>query len=285
MKPHLVLASLVAIAALPPSVQAAEAPVGVVDSPCASVDPVPAVVTAYMARVETAKKALQPAPVPTADEMKIYRDWQARLLVSDFAGRCRYDSDNAKLPAATSHRIVFFGDSITEIWGRSDPDFFRDDIINRGISGQTTGQMLLRFQTDVIALKPRAVHIIAGTNDIAGNTGATKLAWVEGNIEAMTDLAQAHGIKVVLGAIPPAARFDWRPAIKPPAIIAAYNQWLRDFAARRKLQFVDYHAVLNDGQGGIPAKLSGDGVHPNAQGYALMLPLARRAVTAATSGR
>lgn len=264
---------------------AADAPVGVVDNPCASVDPVPAVVTAFMARVEAAKRAQQPTPVPTADEMKIYRDWQARLLVSDFAGRCRYDSDNAKLPAATGTRVVFFGDSITEIWGRSDPEFFGGDVINRGISGQTTGQMLLRFQNDVIALRPRVVHIIAGTNDIAGNTGATRLGWVQANIEAMADLAKAHGIKVILGAIPPAARFDWRPAIKPVPVIAAYNQWLRDFAWRRKLAFVDYHAALNDGQGGIPPALSGDGVHPNAAGYALMTPMARKTVATVIADR
>lgn len=261
-------------------VQAADLPVGVVDAPCAAVDPPPAVVTAFFARVEAAKKAQQPTPVPSADEMKIYRDWQQRLLISDFAGRCRYDGDNAKLPAATKHRVVFFGDSITELWGRNNPELFTGDVINRGISGQTTGQMLLRFQNDVIALKPRAVHIIAGTNDIAGNTGATKLAWIEANIEAMVDLATVHGIKVILGATPPAARFDWRPAIKPVPSIAAYNQWLRDFAARRKLQFVDYHAVLDDGQGGIPATLSGDGVHPNAAGYALMIPMARKAIAA-----
>jgi lysophospholipase L1-like esterase len=278
---HLVLAGLAASS----PVYAAEAPVGVLDNPCASVDPVPAVVTAYMARVEGAKKAQQPAPVPTADEMKIYRDWQARLLVSDFAGRCHYDSANAQLAPTTPDRVVFFGDSITEIWGRNDPEFFSKNVVNRGVSGQTTSQMLLRFQTDVIALRPRAVHIIAGTNDIAGNTGPVKLAWVEANIEAMADMATAHGIKVILGATPPAARFDWRPGINPPPIIAAYNQWLRDFAARRKLQFVDYHAVLDDGKGGIPTRLSGDGVHPNADGYALMLPLARKAVAAATARR
>lgn len=262
--------------------QETAARVGVLDTPCAFVEPVPAVVTAYMARVEAAKKAKQPAPVPSADDMKIYKDWQARLLVTDFGGRCRYDAENAKLPAPTGNRVIFFGDSITELWGRSNPEFFAGDIINRGISGQTTDQMLVRFQSDVIALRPRIVHIIAGTNDIGGNTGPTRLAWVEANITAMVDLAKLHGIRVVLGTVPPAAHFGWRPEIKPIPAITAYNRWLSDFAKRGNIVLVDYYRTLDDGKGGISATLSGDGVHPNAEGYTLMLPLARRGISAAT---
>jgi lysophospholipase L1-like esterase len=257
----------------------AEAPqVGVVDAPCAVVARQPDVVAAYFARVSETKARGEPSPVPTPEEMKVYNDWKAELLVSDFFGLCRYDDANAMLPAAAAKRIIFFGDSITELWGADSPGFFKNDIINRGISGQTTQQMLGRFRADVIDLNPKAVHIIAGTNDIAGNTGPTSLARIEANIETMVELAQAHGIEVILGATPPAARFAWRPDIAPAYAITAYNVWLKDFARKKGAQFVDYHAALDDGQGGFRADLSGDGIHPNAAGYKIMAPLAQGAI-------
>lgn len=257
----------------------AETPkVGVVDAPCAVVAQQPDAVAAYFARVSEMKAKGKPSPVPTPEEMKVYNDWKAELLASDFFGLCRYNDANAMLPVATQKRIVFFGDSITELWGADSPDFFQSDIINRGISGQTTQQMLGRFRADVIDLNPKAVHIIAGTNDIAGNTGPTSLARIEANIESMVELAQAHDIKVILGATPPAARFAWRPEIAAANVIIAYNMWLKDFAKRKSAQFVDYHAALDDGQGGFRTELSGDGVHPNAAGYKIMAPLAQGAM-------
>lgn len=252
--------------------------VGVLDAPCAIVAQQPETVAAYFARVSEAKAKGEPSPIPTPEEMNIYNDWKAELLVSDYFGLCRYNDANAALPAATKKRIVFFGDSITELWAADSPDFFLNDVINRGISGQTTQQMLGRFRADVIDLKPKAVHIIAGTNDIAGNTGPTSLARIEANIENMVELAQAHGIQVILGATPPAARFAWRPEIAPTDVIKAYNLWLKDFAKRKGAQFIDYHAALDDGRGGLRADLSGDGVHPNAAGYRIMAPLAHRAM-------
>jgi len=173
---------------------------------------------------------------------------------------------------------VFFGDSITELWISADPGFFTQGRLNRGISGQTTAQMLGRFRHDVVALRPRAVHIMAGTNDLSGNTGPTTLAWIQANIRSMVDLARAHRIAVILAAVPPAARFNWRPAIRPVAQIEAMNAWLRDYAASEKLVFVDYGAVLGDGAGGMKAELSADGVHPNPAAYALMRKRTERAM-------
>jgi acyl-CoA thioesterase-1 len=252
--------------------------VGVLDDPCAAVEPAPAMVTAYMSSVTQAKAAHAPSPTPSPEALKVFNDWQRRLLVSDFAGLCHYHAANAKLPAAGADRTVFFGDSITELWGIAAPDLFRDDVIDRGVSGQTTAQMLGRFRADVIDLHPKIVHILAGTNDIAGNTGPTQLAWIEANIETMVELARAHHIVVVLGAIPPSRGFTWRPAITPAATIVAYDRWLADFAQREKLRFVDYHAVLDDGEGGIHPGLTDDGTHPNAAGFQLMTSIVEQTI-------
>lgn len=258
---------------------------GVSDTPCASLPSQPAEVAAYFAaRVEAKANETEVAP-PSKAALELYNDWQAKLRDSDFPNLCKYQADNAALPAPSNRRIVFIGDSITELWGLDVPELFTGDTINRGISGQTTEQMLVRFRADVIALKPKVVHILAGTNDIAGNTGPTSLAWIEANIETMVDLARAHGIAIVLAAIPPAAKFGWRPEIGPAVTIAAYNYWLRDYAARRHLVFVDYHAPLDDGRGGFAARLTTDGVHPNAAGYAVMTGRARQAIAQAVPGK
>jgi lysophospholipase L1-like esterase len=173
---------------------------------------------------------------------------------------------------------VFLGDSITEGWQELHPAFFRSGIIDRGISGQTTEQMLVRLRADVLELHPALVQIMAGTNDIAGNRGPTSLAIIQGNIASMVEQARAHGIRVMLASIPPAARFDWIPAIDPVASIAAMNSWLRSYAAREHLVYVDYYSVLADEHGAFKAALSGDGVHPNAAGYEIMEPLARAGI-------
>jgi lysophospholipase L1-like esterase len=175
-------------------------------------------------------------------------------------------------------RVVFMGDSITDNWIHSDAALFSNGVVDRGISGQTTPQMLARFRADVIALKPQAVHIMAGTNDIAGNTGAATIETVKGNIASMAELARAHGIKVILASIPPAAAFPWSPDKHPAPAILAFNAWLKAYAARNGFAYVDYHAALTDAQGGMKPGLSSDGVHPTVAGYAVMRPLALAAI-------
>lgn len=260
------IANLVGLALAP----LVEKPATMPDQPCAILPAAPVSVATYLAKRSAAKANGTPLAPPTTETLKLYSDWQKVLRDDDFPGLCRYAAANAALPAASDHRIVFFGDSITELWGLNVPALFAGDVVNRGISGQTTEQMLGRFRADVIALHPRVVHILAGTNDIAGNSGPSTARWIEDNIETMVELAQAHGIRVVLAAVPPAARFGWKPALRPAAAIATYNRWLADYAARRHLVFVDYYAMLDDGHGAFGARLSEDGVHPNAAGYALM---------------
>lgn len=162
------------------------------------------------------------------------------------------------------------GDSITEGWIMSRPEFFRGDRVDRGISGQTTAQMLGRFYADVIALRPATVHILGGTNDIAGNGGPTSLDAIENNIRSMVELAQVHRIRVVLGTVLPAAHFGWRPEIDPVPSIRALNVWIRGYARSRGVTLVDYYAVLDDGHHALSASDSGDGVHPSPAGYAKM---------------
>lgn len=256
-------------------------PVGVLAEPCAALEPPPAAVTNFLVALAKAKADGKPAPAPSAEGMATYNAWQARRMLQDFGGLCRYRDANAALPPAGARRVVFFGDSITEFWKTQDPGFFGPDLVDRGVSGQTTSQMLLRFRADVVDLHPRAVHIMAGTNDIAGNTGPTSLGRIEANIEGMVELAKGHGIRVVLGSVPPAAGFDWRPSVAPVDSIRALNAWLRAYARREGLTYVDYYAALDDGRGGMKPALSRDGVHPNAAGYAVMAPLARKALALA----
>lgn len=209
-----------------------------------------------------------------------WRLWNLHMLTRDYGQICRYHADNAALRASGRPvDVVFFGDSITDNWIGADPAMFAGGYVDRGISGQTTPQMLVRFREDVIALHPRAVHIMAGTNDIAGNTGASTLAIVEGNIETMAELARAHGIKVLLASTLPASAFPWNPDKRPAATIVAFNAWLRDYTRRNGLAYVDYYAALDDGKGGMKPELTLDGfVHPNPAGYAVMKPIAEAAV-------
>lgn len=255
--------------------------VGVVADPCAALPPMPTVVADYMMRAKVALAAGDPLPPRSEDGMSIYVRWQQDLLLGDFAGLCRYAAANRTLSPATSGRIVFIGDSITEAWLAGQPDFFAGDRVDRGISGQTTTQMLARFRADVIDLKPRVVHIMGGTNDIAGNIGATSLDRIEANIRSMVDLAEAHGIAVVIGSVLPARQFNWRPDIAPVEPIAALNARLRALAAERNLVFADYYTALDDGEHGLAKRHAEDGVHPTAAGYAVMRPIAERALAAA----
>ncbi|MBC2666945.1 GDSL family lipase [Novosphingobium flavum] len=221
-----------------------------------------------------------PCPVPSAKAddgwQKAYRGWVAG---NDWPWLCRYKAANLSVNARPD--VVFMGDSISELWLVRDPAFFRAGRLDRGISGQTTPQMLVRFMADVVALKPKAVHIMAGTNDIAGNTGPTSVEAWRNNIRAMADLARANGIAVVLGSIPPAASFAWRPGMQPAARIAELNGWLKGFAAERRLVYADYYAALAAPDGSMKPGLSSDGVHPNAAGYAVMDPVAEAALAEA----
>ena len=189
---------------------------------------------------------------------------------ADYFNLCRYRAANRSLLKPTSSRIVFMGDSITQGWQENRPQFFRGDRVDRGISGQTTSQMLGRFYDDVISLHPAVVHILGGTNDIAGNGGATTLESIENNIRSMVELAQAHRIKVILGTVLPAAKFSWRPEIDPVAPIRNLNAWIKNYARSRGLILVDYYALLDDGHHALAVSDSGDGVHPSPTGYAKM---------------
>lgn len=203
----------------------------------------------------------------------------------DWAQLCRYKAENAEAMAKGRPRVVFLGDSITELWRAGDPGLFSDKVLDRGISGQTTSQILLRFQADVVALHPDVVHLMAGTNDVAQNTGPISDEDILANIRAMIELAQANHIKVVLASIPPMARPFWRPEILSAARIARLNDALRGLAAERGLVFVDYTSALRDADGGFRANLANDGVHPNRDGYALMRPLAEHALAEALGAR
>ena len=169
----------------------------------------------------------------------------AYVKANDWAWLCRFRADNAAVEAAPP-QVVFMGDSITEGWWRADQEFFEHGNTNRGISGQTSPQMLLRFWQDVVALHPRAVHIMAGTNDVAGNTGPNRIEDFKNNIRAMASLAQANGIAVILASVPPADRFGWKPAMQPAFRVAEMNAWLKDYAATERFAYADYYAAMVD---------------------------------------
>jgi lysophospholipase L1-like esterase len=189
-----------------------------------------------------------------------------------------YRQKNAVLKSQgqVRHRVVFMGDSITEFWDQEGQKLFADkSCVNRGISGQTTPQMVLRFRQDVIDLQPEAVVILAGTNDIAGNTGPASTAMITDNIATMAELASLHHIKVVLASVLPAARYPWAPQVEPVARIAELNQWLSKYAAEHGYAYLDFFAAMTDGRGGLKPGYSEDGVHPNAAGYEVMTGLVR----------
>ena len=199
----------------------------------------------------------------------------------DWANLAAYRNDNIRLEAAAKdpNRVVFMGDSITEFWSKTVPaQFLNKPYINRGISGQTAPQMLLRFRPDVIELQPKIVLILAGTNDIAGNTGPETNEMIAGNIASMTELAQAHNIKVVLCAVLPAASFYWIPEVKPIPRIIALNKTLKEYAEQKGLVYVDYYSAMVDEHLGLKHEYSEDGVHPNAAGYQVMMKLAEQAI-------
>lgn len=210
---------------------------------------------------------------------------------AEFANLARYRAANAELaaPRAGEQRVVFYGNSITEGWAKHFAAMFTGrPYVGRGISGQTTAQMVLRFRQDVVALKPAAVVILAGTNDIAGNTGPATLEEIESNLAAMTELAQANGIKVLLSSVLPVYDYPWKPGLQPAPKIVALNAWLKQYAATRGATYVDYHTPMADARQGMKAELAYDGVHPTEAGYRVMAdivePLIRRTLSSSPRG-
>ena len=204
----------------------------------------------------------------------------------DWAFLNRYrDANRPLLATADPRRVVFMGDSITQGW--AEQPFIKGNahFVGRGISGQTTPQMLVRFRSDVVALKPAVVHIMAGTNDVAQNTGPTTPEETEGYVAGMVEIAHANGIKVVLASIPPAIEFPWRPGLGPAPKIKALNAWLKDYAARKHLVYVDYWPAIATPEGGMKPGYAHDGVHPNAEAFAAMAPLAQAAIEKAMRTR
>ncbi len=223
-------------------------------------------------------KVAPPAVTPGGHPADAYWSAHDKQLLTDFGWLARFKAEDDKLGPATpgENRVVFMGDSITEGWHFNQPggSFAGKPYINRGISGQTTPQMLVRFRQDVIALEPRVVVILAGTNDIAGNTGPMTLEQTEDNLKSMADLAAANHIRVVLCSVLPAFDFPWHPGLEPAPKIDTINAWMKSYAAQKGYVYVDYHSAMKDARDGLPANLSHDGVHPNAPGYAIMAPLA-----------
>lgn len=206
------------------------------------------------------------------------------IQAQDWPNLNKYQNQNAMLPlpVAGQKRIVFMGDSITEFWSTVDPDYFSGKpYINRGISGQTTPQMLLRFRADVIALHPSAVVILAGINDIAGNTGPSTIEMIRDNIFSMIELAKANHIKVILCSVLPAYDFPWKLNQEPVEKIKALNVILENYAKANNLVYLDYYLAMVDERKGLKADFSNDGVHPNKTGYQKMAPLAEKAIALA----
>jgi len=200
---------------------------------------------------------------------------------ADWGNLARYRQENSALPAPASSekRVVFYGNSITEGWARHFGAMFPGKpYIGRGIGGQTTPQMLVRFRQDVVALKPKVVVILAGTNDIAGNTGPSTLEMIQDNLASMTEIARANRIQVVLSSVLPVYDYRWRPGLEPAQKIVALNRWLEAYARRNGHVYLDYHSAMADARQGMRAELSPDGVHPNEAGYRIMAPLAERAI-------
>lgn len=202
----------------------------------------------------------------------------------DWANLEQFRADNTKigLPGADEDRVVFMGNSITIGWINTVPEFFEGKpYINRGISGQTTPQMLVRFRQDVIALQPKVVVILAGTNDIAGNTGPSTLEMIADNIKSMAELAEAHGIKVIISSVLPAYDYSWKPGLEPSKKIIKLNSMLRTYAEKQGHIYLDYFSVMVDERNGLPKKYSLDEVHPTKLGYEVMAPLAEAAIAKA----
>ena len=204
--------------------------------------------------------------------------------LDDWPNLSRYRAANDSVPAPKKgeKRVVYIGDSITDSWAKYFPALFPGKpYISRGISGQTTPQILVRFHQDVVALEPKVVVILAGTNDIAGNTGPSTLEMIEDNLASMSEIARANGIHVVLSSVLPVYDYPWKRGLEPAPKISALNSWIKAYAARTGAVYLDYYSAMVDDRGGLRAELTLDGVHPNAAGYGVMAPLAEKAIAKA----
>jgi acyl-CoA thioesterase-1 len=222
------------------------------------------------------------AQAPAQTDAQTMAAMQKKL--DDWPQLGRYRDANAALtaPSAGEQRVVFYGDSITDAWAKDPTTFFPGKpYVGRGISGQTTPQMLVRFQQDVVHLKPAVVVILAGTNDIAGNTGPSTPEMMEDNFESMIAVARANNIKVVVSSILPADHYAWKPGVLPAEQIRAMNVRLKAMCEREGLIYLDYYSAMANANGGLDPDLAKDGVHPTAKGYAVMSPLAEKAIAAA----
>jgi lysophospholipase L1-like esterase len=244
--------------------------------------------------------AQQPTPTPDcATELQTVKTrlTNAENRLADWAQLKRYADANTKVqpPQKNETRVVFLGDSITDNWSRDGfGGFFPGKpYINRGISGQTTPQMLIRFRPDVIALKPQVVVILAGTNDISGNTGPMTLEAIENNLMSIAELATANKIKVVFASVLPVSDYNKRSngeqiirtVQRPPEKILELNKWLKEYAANNGYTYLDYFSALVDDKGFLKADIANDGLHPNAKGYAIMSPLAEEAIKKALKSK
>ena len=245
----------------------------------------PFFLAALLAAGAWAQTGASDAP-PAPDVAKLETQLQAaQKKLKDWPALGRYREENAQLatPAPGENRVVFLGDSITDNWGRHYGKFFPGKpYINRGIGGQTTPQMLIRFRADVIDLKPKVVVILAGTNDIAGNTGPATLKMIEDNLASMAELAKANGIRVVLASVMPVCDYI-RPQTprRPPEKITSLNAWIKDYASRNHYVYLDYYNAMLDDRGMLKKEITVDGLHPNDDGYALIAPLAEKAIASA----
>ena len=234
-----------------------------------------------------------PPPVPSCPELATAMTTVVRndARMRDWANLARYREANRAL-APDAERVVFMGDSITDAWPQRVPEFFAGKpYVGRGISGQTTPQMLVRFRRDVIELKPKVVVILAGTNDIAGNTGAMTDEEIQGNLASMAEIAKANGIRVVLASITPVSAYHTSPtgipqtSSGPMARIQAINTWIKSYAAANGHVYLDYFSAMVDSSGVLQTELSADDLHPNPKGYAIMGPLAEAAIRSARALR
>jgi lysophospholipase L1-like esterase len=241
-------------------------------------------VTAAFSGVLWGQAVNTPASVPQPDPT-LQKERMVKRL-ADWPDLARYrDEDSAVgAPRAGEQRVVFLGASITDFWGRKYGEFFPGKpYVNRGISGQVTSQMLVRFQQDVVHLKPAAVIIAdAGANNIAGNAGPATLEMFQNDIVSMAAIARANHIRVILASLLPASRFPWKPEARPAAEIREWNEWLKHYALEQRMVYLDYYSALVDAEGGMKPELAFDGaVHPNTAGYAVMQPLAEKAIAEA----
>lgn len=224
-----------------------------------------------------AQAAIDPVLTANPSQLTPAQTKEMQTKLADWAQLGRYREADAAVTAHEPGRVVFYGDSITDFW-KLGTAFPGKPYLNRGISGQTTPQMLVRFQQDVVALHPAAVLILAGTNDIAGNTGLSTLGMIEDNFRSMTAIAGANHIKVILASTLPVEDYPWRPGLQPAEKVRELNRWLKTFCRENGYTYLDYYSALATPTGGMKPGTSLDGVHPTPAGYAVMAPLAEAAI-------